>query len=456
MNDRELAESIIDAVREPLVVLDGDLTIRRANDSFYRTFKVESQETVGRRIYDLGNGQWDIPSLRQLLDDVLSTSRTFDDYLVEHDFPELGPRTMLLNARRIERMEWILLAIEDVTESRHALSALQEREDRLRLALEAGRMGAWEWDLRTDRSIWDARQYEIYGLEPDDDRVLRPTAALEFVHPNDRARTREKIDEVFKTDRDYQHEFRIVRPDGAVRWLVGHGMIIRDPSGRATRMVGINYDITEQKETARRQKLLTDELNHRVKNMLTTMQSIAAQTVRRAASLEDFQNSFSDRLHALARGHDILVRSNWQPTELSELLHFALEPFGETARIRVDCDDILLRPEAALAFCLITHELAINATKYGALSSADGVLDIECRTVPEQPDAITFTWRERGGPPVSAPSGKGFGSKLIERSARHDLNGNAEIDFRPEGVVCIIRFAPDDLAAIDHEGHRHD
>ena len=443
--DKKFADDIIDTVRESLLVLDTDLIVRRVNNSFLQTFCVTPEETIGQKIYHLGNGQWNIPSLRKLLEDVLPDNKSFQDYEVEHYFPELGYRSMLLNARRIDHLQLILLAIEEFTERKRAERAARDREIGLRLALEAGEMGTWIWDLQTDTATWDAQQLALFGLSSDDETVLTSNDFFERVHPADRNRVQRAVAKHIEEGGEFQEEFRVVRPDGSVRWLVGRGRIITDNGGRPARMTGVNYDTTERKRSEMRQEVLTAELNHRVKNSLATVQGVMTQTLKGARSLEEFGEQFSGRLQALARGHDVLVDSQWRPTEIASLIQQALAPYGKAEQISVDCEDVRLRPEAALAFNLILHELATNAAKYGALAAPNGRVEIDCR-LPSKPSlAITFVWREEGGPPVQEPRKKGFGLKLIERIAKHELNGEAEIRFRTEGLECAIRFAHEDL-----------
>ena len=350
-----------------------------------------------------------------------------------------------LESRRRQYMVRDLL-----TERERAAEAALERETRLRLALEGGGMGAWDYDVLTGTAIWDARQYEICGFKPGDPAAPLGDRYLKLVHKDDREALRRKVDALFAgAENDFRHEYRIVRPDGQVRWLAGRGRTIRDQAGRPVRVVGVDHDVTERREAEDRQQVLVAELHHRVKNVLSTVQAIMMQSVRGAATAEDFAERFSGRLTALARGHDVVLRARWQPTSLAELLRQAVEPYGDPARISLDCADIWLRPKAALAFNMIVHELATNAAKYGALSVADGTVDIDCQRDERDSKMAVFRWTERDGPAVRPPARQGFGSTLIERSARYELGGDARIDYAESGVACIIRFAAADLSAGD-------
>ena len=198
-------------------------------------------------------------------------------------------------------------------------------------------------------------------------------------------------------------------------------------------------DITEQVQAQDQQRLLLDELNHRVKNTLATVQSIAAQTARRADSPEDFRDKFEARLVALSQTHNLLNRSGWKRVSLGELLGQELAPYA-AEQIRVDGPVVDLSPRFAVALGLVFHELATNAAKYGALSAATGIVQVSWRLL-LQPDGerrLIVHWREQGGPPVRAPIRRGFGSRLIETSLKGELGGASRMVFAPDGLDCRL------------------
>src|SRR5918996_43812 len=170
-------------------------------------------------------------------------------------------------------------ADEDVDAHRRAREDLRESEERLRLALEAGQMGTWEWTVATNEVIWSPSLEAIHGLAPG---TFAGTFAAyrEDIHPEDREQVLGAIAETVERGEDHHVEYRIVRPDGGIRWVEGRGKLVRDASGAALRMIGVCMDVTERKQNEERQKLLLDELNHRVRNMLAIIQSIAGQTLR--------------------------------------------------------------------------------------------------------------------------------------------------------------------------------
>ena len=232
-------------------------------------------------------------------------------------------------------------------------------------------------------------------------------------------------------------------PAGMQRHWLASLYPVKAEDGSIEGIGAIVEEITERRRAEERQAMLTAELHHRVKNMLATIQAMAMQTMKTSHSMEHFTDALTGRLQALARGHNLLSDSNWQPTSMSTLLHAALAPFVAEDQIPVCDGDAWLHPRAAMAFNLIVHELSTNASKYGALSVPGGHVDVSCHPCADAPGQVVFTWTERGGPPVAMPSSQGFGSKLIERCAQYELGGEARFEYPPHGFRCVIRFAPD-------------
>lgn len=203
-------------------------------------------------------------------------------------------------------------------------------------------------------------------------------------------------------------------------------------------------DVTERQRGEERQRLLLDELNHRVKNTLAVVQSIASQTARNSETVEAFRQAFLARVIALSHTHDALTRGRFEGADLRDLLDRELAPYGAD-RIALRGGEVRLPPRVAVALGMVFHELATNAAKHGALSAPAGHLDVAWWTEPgdggdASPRALALDWIEEGGAPVSPPARRGFGFRLIERSVRRDLGGEARLDFRPEGLRGHIRI----------------
>ena len=199
-------------------------------------------------------------------------------------------------------------------------------------------------------------------------------------------------------------------------------------------------DITHRKNAEEHQKVLIHELNHRVKNTLATVQSIASQTLRNACNMQEAKEALESRLFALSRAHDVLTRENWDAANLHEIVSQAVEPYSSYGnRIQFAGPTVRIPPRMALALAMAFQELATNAVKYGALYNEHGQVGI--RWVIDnknEPPCLKLRWEETGGLLVKTPERLGFGTRLIERSLAHDLNGTAEIRFVPSGVVCEI------------------
>jgi two-component sensor histidine kinase/CheY-like chemotaxis protein len=198
----------------------------------------------------------------------------------------------------------------------------------------------------------------------------------------------------------------------------------------------------ELRRVEARQKLLVAELSHRVKNTLATVLSIARQTLRRSRSLAEFETDFVGRLHALAQTHTLLVREDWRPIELVEVVRLALTPFDQPSgsRVQIEGPAVRLEPGVALLLGMVLHELATNAARHGALQDGAGRVRVVWSMQTGDPQQVSLLWTERDGAPVSPPEGEGFGLMLIRQSVGHELGGAAILSFPPEGFTCDISF----------------
>ncbi|MGE6531575.1 PAS domain-containing sensor histidine kinase [Pseudomonas sp. NPDC077382] len=230
------------------------------------------------------------------------------------------------------------------------------------------------------------------------------------------------------------------RPDGTRVPFLAYPAPLRNGAGELIGAVNMLVDITERKVAEDHRQLLLNELNHRVKNTLATVQSIAAQSFRRDASNQGY-HWFEGRLIALSKAHDVLSRENWQAADLREVIEQAIAPFRVDGRQRFISEGPAqrLRPKQALALAMALHELCTNAAKYGALSSDSGQVRIVWKlSQSEQTATLQLHWEEAGGPIVSPPLRKGFGSRLLERGLAGELNAEVRLAFPSGGVVCDI------------------
>jgi two-component sensor histidine kinase len=200
--------------------------------------------------------------------------------------------------------------------------------------------------------------------------------------------------------------------------------------------------VTARKKLEGHQTLLMHELSHRVKNTLATVQSITAQTLRASGVGQETRATLEGRLIALARAHDVLMEQNWEGADLHEIAGRALDAFVGNGRdrLRLEGRPVHIRPKAALALAMALQELTTNASKYGALSNDTGHVSILWALRGTDPPVLSLRWQESGGPPVTAPSQEGFGSRLVKRSLSEELGGAVDVSYAPDGVICTIDF----------------
>ncbi|WP_372707393.1 sensor histidine kinase [Brevundimonas sp.] len=210
---------------------------------------------------------------------------------------------------------------------------------------------------------------------------------------------------------------------------------IRDSTGQVAGIFVQGHDVTDTIVAAERQKLMIDELNHRVKNTLATVQSIAIQTARSHTDPVTFAEAFQARLLALSHTHDLLTRSHWEGADLGDILQHETAAHG-TNSVTPNGPPVALGPAAALSLGMIFHELATNAAKYGALSAPHGRVLVDWSIADQTHRRLHLTWREVGGPVVTTPARKGFGTRLIERNVRHDLAGKVKVDYASDGITA--------------------
>lgn len=318
-------------------------------------------------------------------------------------------------------------------------AALLTNEEQLREAADAAQFGAHQYDVANDHTIRSPQFRRIVGAGDVADATFE--SGLAFVHPDDRDEVRKRKQQILAADDRYQFTYRVRRPDGEVRWVMDRGQVIRDSAGAASRVVGVLLDVTDLKSAEQRQRLLFDELNHRVKNTLAIVQSLAQQTLRTKPEPAEFARAFEDRLASLARAHNLLTRESWNGAPLATIVTSALEPFiDERGRIAIDGPPVAVPAGSTITLCLMLHELATNAAKYGALAGDGGRVSIAW-TVETNGAAclVDLQWREDGGQPIVAPARKGFGSRLLAASALQ-LNGELAMDFAHDGLRFRLRF----------------
>ena len=365
-----------------------------------------------------------------------------DDYLVK-PFSARELRARVDGAVRLARQRRSAANREKALEAQLATergrAALRQTEQQLEFALDAGRFGSWELDPASGALTTSSHCRVLFGLGPED-AFDRYDDLVARVHPEDRKDRQAALDRAIAAGSDFEVEFRTMRPNGGVGWLLTRGRAeLQD--GRAVRLAGVSLDITERKQAEEEQRLLLDELNHRVKNTLATVLSIAMQTRRYATEEKGFDETFFARVEALSRSHELLTEASWHGASLDEVIRRNLAPYltnGLDQRVGIGGPGVRLGPNAAVTLGMAFHELATNAAKYGALSSAEGRVDVDWRA--HGLDGIEIDWRESRGPRVEPPSRRGFGSRLIEQGVARELAGETQMIFAADGLWCRMRL----------------
>ncbi|OLP62313.1 histidine kinase [Xaviernesmea oryzae] len=317
--------------------------------------------------------------------------------------------------------------------------ALSRDERRHAMALEAANVGSWLWDVRTGTISCNLAMARMFGMEPAASYHARDFFTA--IHRDDRARMLENLRHAMAGAADYDSTIRVASTG---RWLLGRGRVHeRDAKGRPTVFLGVNIDVTSEQTSSQRTRLLLRELNHRVKNTLAMLQSLARQTLRQTSDPQQFMTAFAGRLQAISEAHGLLSDHEWGAIRLSALLEKQLAPHVRDyqAQVEIHKDEILLGPDQAVGLGLVLHELATNAAKYGALSVPKGRIVFTARGVPEEGGRVLhLTWTEVGGPLVQEPQRRGFGSILIERSLDKVMGSSVKVEYLPDGVTAIIRL----------------
>lgn len=335
-------------------------------------------------------------------------------------------------------VEGIFVQGHDVTERHLAFAQLAESEARFRLIADSAPVPMWVSTPDGSRQFVN-RAYQQFLDLPYDEAVALDWRHL--LHPDDLERVGRASLAGEAAMQPFGLEGRFRRADGAYRWLHSESQPRQAPDGSHAGFVGVAYDVTQARQAAERQRLLINELNHRVKNSLATVQSLASQSLRPGDEPEVARRRFERRLLALSKAHDVLTRENWDGAALQDVVDESLRPFGDgdTGRIETSGPAVRLPPQAALALSMTLHELATNAVKYGALSNEAGRVRLAWTTTAIAPPfQLDMTWSEQGGPPVQPPRQRGFGTRLIELQLAHELEGGARFDFRPDGLVCTL------------------
>jgi len=318
----------------------------------------------------------------------------------------------------------------DPAEVRELRESFERQKRTFDLAMAASKMGTWRYTIADNICVYDENAQRLYGLT--EARFLHDEQGVKTkFHADDMelmwSRVAKALDPL--GDGRYDVEYRVKQLDGSWRWLSAWGLVEFEGEGadrKPVAIAGASRDLTEGKQADAMQRLLLNELSHRVKNTLATIQAITAQTLKSAQDLPSAKQAVDQRIVAMAKAHDLLTARSWTGASLRDVAERALNAFSP-ARVSLSGPDVEISPRQALALSMALHELATNATKYGALSSPDGKVVVRWDL---DEGSLQLDWRESGGPPVD----KGFGSRLLERLLVSDLGARIQLDYDPSGL----------------------
>lgn len=451
--------SAVRATRMPMLITDprrNDNPIVFANAAFARLTGYDRDAIIGRNCRFLqgpATDRADVARLRSAIEtrtpielDLLNYKKDGSTFwnrlLVSPVFGEDGELTyffasqfdVTLERERFERLQ----------RDRHDLEAevlrrnveLQASEERLRFALEAGQLGSWSINLDTGHLTASDSCKMICGRQPQDPLSLEELQAS--IHPDDRAVQQDAIAQAIANRSLLDAEYRLTTPAGEVRWVQIRGKAHYRADGTPILITGTSQDITDRRAVQSHRALLSRKLHHRVQNTLASLQAVVSQTMRCANSLPAAAETLTARIQAMAAANTLLISEDFGSVSMHDLVVRSLAPFGveDANRFHLSGPDLRLPPQLVTAYALALHELATNASKYGALSAATGVVEVTWRIAGEQDHPLLYTiWRESGGPPVVPPRRTSFGTQLIKRVLAAEIGGRVDLDFEPEGVV---------------------
>ena len=446
--------AIIQSSSDAIISTALDGTIASWNPAAERVFGYKPEEAIGRSVRLL------IPAERQQEADDILTSITAGKTVRNHETVRLHQ-----NKRRLRMIVTVSpihddagkivgasKIVRDITSQYEDQLQLQESEERFEALADNIPQLAWMADKDGLIFWYNKRWYEYTGTTLEE---TKGQGWQKLHHPDHVDRVTTSMQHSWDTGEPWEETFPLRGADGKFRWFLSRALPVHDKQGELALWFGTNTDITDQKQHEEQIQFLMNEVNHRSKNMITLVQAIARQT---ASKHEDFMPRFSERMQSLASSQDLLVHSGWRGARVDEIVNSQLAHFKDLigTRIFLKGPQVRLTSAAAQSLGMALHELATNAGKYGALSNDTGTVTILWNVVQNGTGKFDITWSEEGGPPVTAPERRGFGSTVIEKMARIAFGQPVKLEFLPQGVRWHLRsiddrvFEDDDYKSAEH------
>ncbi|MFC0587959.1 PAS domain S-box protein [Novosphingobium aquiterrae] len=442
----QLFEAIVNSSDAAIVSKDLESRVLSWNPAAEAIFGWTAEEMIGQSIRRI------IPADRQQEEDLIldrikqgESATRMETVRLRKDGSEVHVAVLVSPVRDNQgRIIGASKLARDLTGEIRTKQALSELEQRFSMMADNIAQLAWITDPHGWVYWYNRRWFDFTGATIED---VQGWGWKELVHPDHLERVTEEVRHALDATTDWEDTFPLRRFDGTYRWFLCRAVPARDADGKTVCWFGTATDVTEQRDAERRIELLLMEVNHRSKNLLTVIQSLAR---RSAADSDDFIPRLEQRIAGLAANQDVLVHRNWSDVPLRELIAAQLR-FLERGndQVVIEGDDVVVVPSAAEAVSMALHELATNAEKYGALSVPEGRVTISW-AITGSGDAAEFAlhWRESGGPLVSEPENKGFGSRIIEEVPRGKLRATIEVAYPRDGYTFVLRCPPRNVLAV--------
>jgi len=346
-----------------------------------------------------------------------------------------------------EIAEWFGMST-DITASRRIEQQLSHGTQMLRVASEIGKVGLWEWNVETGEMTWSEEHYRMEGYAVGE---IIPSYErwADRVHPDDLSATEAKITKAMASGEDYVHEYRVSHPTGDIRWLSARGRFLYDEHGQPVRMLGAMVDTTERRREEEWQRLLVAELQHRVRNLISMVRSVARLSAPSHRNVDDYVDHLIGRLQAMGRTQSTLTRSPGRDVDLSELVRAELLVHAaRDDQAFVEGPIVALSPHAAEIVTLAIHELATNSIKYGALGDTGYIRITWTSEDKAGKNWVSLKWQETSPARKTKQGRKGFGRKLIEERVPYELHGTGSFKVHDTGVLAQLEFPLADAPSI--------
>lgn len=438
--ERERAQlaAIVDSSKDLIVghALDG--TITSLNASAVATLGHASNMAIGKPLSLL------MPAGSPDLEALLKTSAQSGPIEFESTWVHRNgsPMTVAVTASPVRDDAGNVIAgsliARDVSERVALQQALRHSEQQLAALIDQAPVGIAQASLDGHFMLVNPQFCALVGHSA---AALYQMRAQDVIHPDDRAEAVAARAQLVRDGVPRDIEKRYLRPDGSVVWVSTHLSLVHGVGGQAPHVLTVALDVSERRRAAQHRELMLGELNHRVKNTLASVQSIALQSLAGTPTPRAFKDTFLARLQALSMTHNLLAVDTWNGVGLRQIVASELAPYRDHGQAQAELhgEDVQLSPKTALALAMALHELTTNAAKYGALSVPQGRVAVRWN-LPRKDGApwLHLRWREQGGPAVTLPVRRGFGSRLIADGLAYELDGTVSLQFDPDGVVCTI------------------